>query len=283
MCKRLFWFLVIGGLILAPAASAMAQGSTFGSGTGGGIGRNTGGGTFGVGTGAGGAQGNRLQGFEQTGALSIEGANRQAGAFSSAQSQNAGDFRSVSGGTGTAGLTGLGTGGLGGFGTGGLGGFGTSGLGGFGTSGLGGFGGGLGGLGGFGGIGGFGGRGFNQQGALNQGQTGFGGRSTLRTGIRVGFDYPISASSISTAASKNLANIPQLQLKSPVEVQMSGRKAILRGVVATESDRDLAERLALLEPGISEVQNELIVEASPASSNRESAQSSDSVLPPPPQ
>jgi osmotically-inducible protein OsmY len=45
----------------------------------------------------------------------------------------------------------------------------------------------------------------------------------------------------------------------PIEVSVAGRLAILQGVVGAERDRQLAERLALLEPGIAEVRNELRV------------------------
>lgn len=51
---------------------------------------------------------------------------------------------------------------------------------------------------------------------------------------------------------------------SDLDVQVDGRIAVLRGEVATERDRVLAERLALLEAGISEVQNELLVRQGPS-------------------
>lgn len=44
---------------------------------------------------------------------------------------------------------------------------------------------------------------------------------------------------------------------APLEVHLAGRTAILRGVVATEHDRTLAAGLALLEPGVDQVQNDL--------------------------
>lgn len=44
-----------------------------------------------------------------------------------------------------------------------------------------------------------------------------------------------------------------------IEVSVVGRKAILRGEVASERLRDLARLVTLFEPGISEVQNDLVV------------------------
>ena len=55
-------------------------------------------------------------------------------------------------------------------------------------------------------------------------------------------------------------------LKMPsVEIQLEGRTAVLRGSVATDHDRALAEQLALLEPGISFVRNEISTTDQPAS------------------
>ena len=44
-----------------------------------------------------------------------------------------------------------------------------------------------------------------------------------------------------------------------MQVEMEGETVVLRGTVPSERDRDLAARLALLEPGISAVRNELRV------------------------
>ena len=48
--------------------------------------------------------------------------------------------------------------------------------------------------------------------------------------------------------------------QAPIKVEMEGRTAVLTGTVDTDHARDLAERLAMLEPGISDVRNELIVD-----------------------
>jgi hypothetical protein len=49
-------------------------------------------------------------------------------------------------------------------------------------------------------------------------------------------------------------------ISSP-SIEMNGRTAVIRGVVATQRDRELIARLALLEPGVSEVEN--LVEIQP--------------------
>lgn len=46
-----------------------------------------------------------------------------------------------------------------------------------------------------------------------------------------------------------------------IEVELDGGTAVLRGTVASESDRRVAERTAKLEPGVRQVRNELVVAA----------------------
>lgn len=199
---------------------------------------------------------NRDSGLTQTGQITSSAAiSRDDTGFVGAS--GASNLRSRAGGTG-----GLGTGGLSpAFG------LGTS-LGGglnFGNS-L--FGGGLGGVGGlYGGYGGVGGFGRNTQ---VPGQAGLGRQSQMqqpiRAPIRIGFTpATVSSQVVSQRFSERLENLPGVQLQSPVSVVMEGRTAVLRGVVTSENDRDLVGRLALLEPGISEVRNELTVAGSGAS------------------
>jgi hypothetical protein len=155
--------------------------------------------------------------------------------------------------------------------------------------------GGLGGLGGSQGRGGrqgqFGQQGFNNQGFGNQGfgaqglrDDGFGnnGRSSrpLRPQLTVGFAAPVR---VQTAVTNNLeqtmdrlsrgvsggasaqsarrvSNLGNRSLNgNSISVSMEGRTAVLSGTVASEHDRVLAERLALLEPGVSAIRNELVV------------------------
>jgi hypothetical protein len=128
------------------------------------------------------------------------------------------------------------------------------------TGGLGlglGFSGGLGGRGGFGGgLGGF--SGIGQQ-NLNMNQTT--GSNVVRTTLRLGFDpHRVESSAVSERLATRLPRIPGLETVSGVDVKMDGKTAVIRGVVATQRQRSLISRLALLEPGISDVRNELTVD-----------------------
>ena len=92
-------------------------------------------------------------------------------------------------------------------------------------------------------------------------------RSTtqIRVSIGVGFRRPIVAPArVSRALAQRLSNCRRVQVVSPVEVVIQGRTATLRGVVATQYDRALAEQLARLEAGIGQVRNELVVAVAPA-------------------
>jgi hypothetical protein len=121
----------------------------------------------------------------------------------------------------------------------------------------------------------FGQQGFNQfnRNGLNQLQNnmGRGGqtRKQLRTQIQLGFGGPSAVAGASarttTQFERRLTKIPQLTVTGPVRVSMEGSTAVIEGFVASENDRDLAGRLALLEPGIADVRNELIVRPASAS------------------
>jgi hypothetical protein len=91
-------------------------------------------------------------------------------------------------------------------------------------------------------------------------------RQQLRVPLRLG--APLAAPSASPVAvarvQSRLAKIPQLRGIGSVAVQVDGRVAVLKGQVASEHDRDLLTRLVLLEPGISDVRNELQVASAPA-------------------
>ena len=65
---------------------------------------------------------------------------------------------------------------------------------------------------------------------------------------------------------KRLANTPNLGLLGPVEVTIQGETATLTGLVASPRDRTLAGLLLTLEPGISEVRNDLAVVQRPGPS-----------------
>ena len=56
-----------------------------------------------------------------------------------------------------------------------------------------------------------------------------------------------------------LRRVPQIARRSTIRVAVQNETAILRGEVATQHDRELAENLARLEPGVWDVKNELVV------------------------
>jgi osmotically-inducible protein OsmY len=87
--------------------------------------------------------------------------------------------------------------------------------------------------------------------------------------MTIGFEVsPRPANVISARFEKRLTSIPRLKILTPVKVTMEKETAVLRGTVARERDRDLIARLALLEPGISNVRNQLIVAPEGSTSGR---------------
>ena len=118
-----------------------------------------------------------------------------------------------------------------------------------------------------GGMGGGMNSGMNGMGGQGQGQGNLGGADNtqptpaVRISMKLGF-VPLAASqpaATSLAVAGHLSAMPALHLQVPVQVVMQGRTAILRGVVATEHDRDLAERVVRLEGAVDKVQNQLVV------------------------
>lgn len=98
----------------------------------------------------------------------------------------------------------------------------------------------------------------NQQG--QQGGTGNAGQTatSIRTVFSTAFDRPQPTSEkFSTSLTRRLAQTSASQPR--VQVELQGRTAILRGVVASEHDRSLMEQLIRLEPGIDGVNNEIVV------------------------
>lgn len=123
------------------------------------------------------------------------------------------------------------------------------------STGVGGIGGG--GLGAFGGLGGFG--------ALNNlFGGGLGGqqstrpilRTRLRSAIKVA---PVSPVVVQQQASSRLQTVASERQFRGVNLQMVGRTAVLTGTVGSESDRRMTELLLRLEPGVSQVDNRVIV------------------------
>ena len=86
----------------------------------------------------------------------------------------------------------------------------------------------------------------------------------VRTTLTLGFEPAAApAGQVNSAIAEHLRALPALHWQSAAKVEMQGRTAILRGVVATEHDRDLAERVVRLEATVDQVQN-LIEVAAPA-------------------
>jgi osmotically-inducible protein OsmY len=97
--------------------------------------------------------------------------------------------------------------------------------------------------------------------ANQQSNVGVGRRDPdVRTSLRVAFDYTqATPEAISRALAARLEKSQRIQTLSAVQVHLDRGTATLRGVVATEHDRALAERLTRLEAGIFRVKNELTV------------------------
>jgi hypothetical protein len=78
--------------------------------------------------------------------------------------------------------------------------------------------------------------------------------------LMIAFDHPaLSQPADKTVIEKRLQPLLWPGRGSTLQVEVQQRTAILKGEVATESDRLLAEQLVLLEPGISQVRNQLQV------------------------
>jgi hypothetical protein len=132
-----------------------------------------------------------------------------------------------------------------------------------GAGGLGGLGGGFGAFGG--GLGGFG----NLFGNLNNQNASSGPaiRTRLRSAVNVPATPPARVQQVATRRFQSLANRPQLR---GIQVTMQGRTAMIRGNVGTERDRRMSELLIRLEPGVSRVDNQVVVtseDQSPTSSS----------------
>lgn len=77
--------------------------------------------------------------------------------------------------------------------------------------------------------------------------------------IQVGFNTVPPAVNPAATAARVLNVAGGLQKLSPITVTLDSGTAVLRGQVATEHDRLLAQSLAMLQPGIYAVRNELTV------------------------
>jgi hypothetical protein len=112
-----------------------------------------------------------------------------------------------------------------------------------------------GGLGGFGGVGGFG-RLFNGE-TLGSSQA---ARPIIRTRLRSAIQIqPRAPSQVGQTAMGRFQSLPRRPQLRGVSVRMQGRTAVLQGRVANESDRRMSELLMRLEPGISRVENRVVI------------------------
>lgn len=94
----------------------------------------------------------------------------------------------------------------------------------------------------------------------NAGGRGGQNRLLVRTRLRAAFARPpIRPDRVSAQLQQRLQRVLQPRSGAISEVVLQNGTAILRGVVANPYDRLVAEKLALLEPGILEIQNELRV------------------------
>jgi osmotically-inducible protein OsmY len=91
-------------------------------------------------------------------------------------------------------------------------------------------------------------------------------KQTLRIPMRAEIEMPLSYTStnVNSQLQTRLTKLPALKA-SGIQVTMQGRTAVLSGRVATEREKRLAAGVAQLEPGVGDVQNDLIVD--PASAN----------------
>lgn len=97
----------------------------------------------------------------------------------------------------------------------------------------------------------------------NQANTGANSsRRTLRVTLRLGGGLtPPVGSAVNVEFQNRLTRIPAVRSARSIAVTMVGRTAVLRGEVASSNQRDLVARLARLEPGVSDVRNELTVKS----------------------
>ena len=100
---------------------------------------------------------------------------------------------------------------------------------------------------------------FNQQGGRNARAS----ASAIRVPLRIGFaPKPLAGPQVTARFESRIANLNGLTAIGPIRVTMEGSTAILTGVVASEQDREVAEGVAMLEPEVGSVRNELTVQAS---------------------
>jgi hypothetical protein len=112
-----------------------------------------------------------------------------------------------------------------------------------------------GGLGGFGGVGGFGSQFDSANGSAAEALAPV-IRTRLRSAIRVQPRPPMQVQRIATGRFRSYPNRSRL---GGITISMQGRTAVLEGTVGIESDRRMSHLLMRLEPGVSQVENRVVV------------------------
>jgi hypothetical protein len=96
-----------------------------------------------------------------------------------------------------------------------------------------------------------------------------GSQPQIRVSLKMGFTpRPVSTAQIKTFETR-LTKLPALRFVGQPELTLEGRTAVLRGKVASEDDRQLAEALVRMEPAVLDVRNELVVDASATTATAE--------------
>ncbi len=90
------------------------------------------------------------------------------------------------------------------------------------------------------------------------------GPPAVRVRLQPAFDLPLAPSGqANLEIQTRLSRVMEIRGVGSPQVEMAGRTAFLRGVVATEHDRMLLERIASLEPGVSRVENLVTIQPPP--------------------
>lgn len=86
----------------------------------------------------------------------------------------------------------------------------------------------------------------------------------IRVQLRPAFDVPTATTfqTLPQVQTRMAKEMTMMGVGSP-QAELNGRTMTLRGVVATERDRELISRLASLEPGVSQVENLVEIQAPP--------------------
>jgi len=110
------------------------------------------------------------------------------------------------------------------------------------------------------------GRQMNQGGTFNQNRQQ--ARPSIRIPLKMAFTPRVIPTSQITAKFENrISKLSGITSVGPIKVTMEGPVAVLQGVVKSEQDRELAAGVAMLEPEVESVRNELTVEGVETSSS----------------